>query len=178
MRTIISALDLQDALRNEFFAGFFVSERRWYLEKYPLGVFAGEMCGEKMANVKFFPAIPKIPRSLLKEIIMYFQQDVEKEFVVQVVYRDGKFFINYPDMQLGSKSMVSYAFQIPVGTLLVITIHSHNTMPAFFSATDDADEKITGLYGVIGRLDRKPQICCRASLNGSFGSINVKDLFN
>lgn len=177
MKTIYSAYDLQEALKKEFFAGFFVSGRKWYLEKYPLGLFMGEVCGDTYMNVQFFPAIPKIPGCLLKEIITYFQQNLDKEYVVQVVYRKGRFSVNYPDMQQSSKYMVSYAFQIPIGTLLVMTIHSHNTMPAYFSATDDEDEKITGLYGVIGRLDKKPQIRCRASLCGSFCDIAVKELF-
>lgn len=94
------------------------------------------------------------------------------------MYRAGKFFVHYLERQQSSKYMVSYVFQIPIGTLLVMTIHSHNTMPAYFSATDNEDEKITGLYGVIGRLDRKPQIRCRASLSGSFGDIAVNKLFN
>ena len=52
-----------------------------------------------------------------------------------------------------------------------------NTMPAFFSGTDNEDETITGLYGVIGCLDSKPQIRFRAAMGGSFGSIPIKKLF-
>ena len=177
MRTIFSAYDLQEALKKEFFAGFFMSERKWYLEKYPLGIFAGECAGRRIAHVQYIPAIPKIPGCLLRGILSYFQQDPDKESVVQILYRDGTFFLNYPNIQRCSKCAVSYTFQMPIGAMLVMTVHSHNTMPAYFSATDDADEKITGLYGVIGRLDGKPQIRCRASLNGFFGAIKVTDLF-
>ena len=35
----------------------------------------------------------------------------------------------------------------------VADIHSHATMPAFFSCTDDEDECRTGLYVVIGDVD-------------------------
>jgi len=38
----------------------------------------------------------------------------------------------------------------------VLDIHSHNTMSAFWSSTDDADERqAVRLYGVIGHIDRK-----------------------
>lgn len=38
--------------------------------------------------------------------------------------------------------------------LKILEIHSHNTMGAYFSTTDDADEQQFGLYGVVGRLDQ------------------------
>ena len=31
-------------------------------------------------------------------------------------------------------------------------IHSHNTMGAFWSGTDNADEKETRLFGVLGKI--------------------------
>ena len=33
-------------------------------------------------------------------------------------------------------------------------IHSHNSMDAFFSGKDDQDERSTGLYLVLGKLDK------------------------
>lgn len=35
-----------------------------------------------------------------------------------------------------------------------IEVHSHNTMPAFFSATDNRDENGLRIYGVLGRVDQ------------------------
>ena len=52
-------------------------------------------------------------------------------------------------------------------------IHSHNSMKAQFSCTDDHDERPTGLYIVIGRLDRfYPEISARVSCGGTFLEID------
>ena len=55
----------------------------------------------------------------------------------------------------------------PERYLHVMDVHSHNTMVARFSRTDDRDEQATRLYMVIGRLDRYyPEICCRFACGG------------
>ena len=52
-------------------------------------------------------------------------------------------------------------------------IHSHNSMAAKFSFVDDADEKATRLYLVVGNLDRfYPDITARVSCGGTFLEIN------
>ena len=56
--------------------------------------------------------------------------------------------------------------------------HSHNTMPAVFSGTDNADEKETRLYAVAGRLNRTfPEITVRAGCAGKFIPLNPEDVF-
>lgn len=62
--------------------------------------------------------------------------------------------------------------------LLVMDIHSHNKMPAKFSSIDDADEKATRLYAVIGRLhDNIPEICCRISNGGKYLEVPLNYIF-
>jgi len=52
-------------------------------------------------------------------------------------------------------------------------IHSHNSMEAFFSGVDDMDERGTGLYLVMGELNRFfPDIKARISCGGSFVNID------
>lgn len=59
-----------------------------------------------------------------------------------------------------------------------LEIHSHNTMGAFFSETDDKDEKATGIYVVVGRLDRLfPEIKARISVGGKFVDIAPEEIF-
>lgn len=49
----------------------------------------------------------------------------------------------------------------------VIDLHSHNSMPAFFSATDDADEQGLRFYAVIGRIETDtPEIRVRVGVYG------------
>lgn len=60
----------------------------------------------------------------------------------------------------------------------VIDLHSHNSMPAFFSATDDADEQGLRFYVVIGRIDTDtPEIRVRAGVYGHFMDVPADMLF-
>ena len=57
-------------------------------------------------------------------------------------------------------------------------IHSHNSMKAFFSAKDDADEKSTRLYSVIGHIDKYfPDIKTRISNGGKHWPIDPAEVF-
>lgn len=53
----------------------------------------------------------------------------------------------------------------------LIEIHSHHQMPAFFSEMDTADEQGFRLYGVVGHLDRTPEIRMRVGIYGQFWEI-------
>jgi len=48
----------------------------------------------------------------------------------------------------------------------LIEIHSHHSMAARFSSTDDTDETGFRLYGVIGRLSEAPEIRLRVGVYG------------
>jgi PRTRC genetic system protein A len=60
----------------------------------------------------------------------------------------------------------------PVGRDAIMDFHSHHSMPPFFSATDDRDEK-NGfrLYAVVGNLDAQPAILTRVGIYGHFWTI-------
>lgn len=57
-------------------------------------------------------------------------------------------------------------------------IHSHHTMSAYFSATDNSSEIRSGFYGVVGRihLDR-PEAAFRSSCGGVFKQVTANRLF-
>ena len=59
----------------------------------------------------------------------------------------------------------------------VMDIHSHNTMPAFFSSIDNADEKANRVYGVVGGFGGVPEMKLRAATGGKFVSIALPDVF-
>lgn len=61
----------------------------------------------------------------------------------------------------------------------VIDLHSHNSMPAFFSDTDDGDEQGFRFYCVIGRIDTEtPQIRCRVGVYGHHMDVPALDIFD
>ena len=63
--------------------------------------------------------------------------------------------------------------------LLVMEVHSHNTMGAVFSRTDDKDEIATRLYTVIGRLDKVfPDMTTRISVGGKHLVIDPAIVFD
>lgn len=127
--------------------------------------------------------LPKIPMDMLQQVITFFRSYIQKDSVVEAMVnllwdrQDEKYAIHVPE-QVVSKASVKAA---PSGLdderyLHVADIHSHNTMSAKFSITDNEDEKATRLYIVIGRLDKYfPEINARISNGGKFHQIDPSD---
>ncbi len=61
----------------------------------------------------------------------------------------------------------------------VIDLHSHNSMPAFFSGTDDGDEQGLRFYAVIGRIDTDtPEIRVRVGVYGHHMPVPAELVFD
>lgn len=62
---------------------------------------------------------------------------------------------------------------------IVMDLHSHCQMPAFFSSTDDRDEAGFRLYAVIGRIfEPRPEIAVRVGVWGSVCPVPASDIFS
>lgn len=61
---------------------------------------------------------------------------------------------------------------------VILDLHSHGTMDAFWSGTDDGDEQGFRMYGVIGRLDERPEIRLRLGVYGYRFPLPVSLLFD
>jgi len=104
-------------------------------------------------EVYHFLATLQIPSEILGEIVNYFAEDLSRESIVQVWEEDGVFKVVKPEYADASKAYIRYTFPSTTKGKYICAIHSHNTMQAFFSPVDDADElEFPGLYGVIGRI--------------------------
>ena len=129
----------------------------------------------------FIPAFPPVPYGQLEEIIAFFRKMLPME-AAAVTYRslaDGRYCTYIPRQTV---SAAGVDFTLPdmdrEKFLPFLEIHSHNTMGAFFSETDDKDEKATGIYVVVGRLDRLfPEIKARISVGGKFVDIAPEEIF-
>lgn len=131
--------------------------------------------------------VPRIPAKILVQIVSFFRKInkmYDSEVFVQVFYDTEKeeYFATVPEQTVSGAS-VSYnndaSGVVDRNHLLVFEIHSHNTMDAFFSGVDDADEKDDRFYGVIGRITQYfPKILIRLSLGGRKEMIDVEDLFD
>jgi len=60
---------------------------------------------------------------------------------------------------------------------ILMDIHSHCEMPAFFSKTDNADEQGFRLYGVLGNIFTRPTARFRVGLYGDFWAVGLQTLF-
>ena len=146
----------------------------------PIGVFTGRKVENsfKVESLDFTFSLPKIPYYFLDTIVQEFKKDLRNEDMVQIYWSvtDKLYYMVKPTMQV-SKVRVEYETAF-TKDILVASIHSHNTMRALFSSTDDEDEIMTGVYGVIGCLDKDVEMNFRASYDGNFKSITVSDLFD
>ena len=124
----------------------------------------------------FQMSLPRLPANLLTQIIAFFRRvcvdygrDVEALVNVLWDREKGEYVLHVPPQRIDKVSVETdlSAQPNPERYLHVMDVHSHNTMAARFSRTDDLDEQATRLYMVIGRLDRYyPDIRCRFACGG------------
>lgn len=60
---------------------------------------------------------------------------------------------------------------------IVLDLHSHHEMPAYFSGTDNRDEQGCRFYAVIGRIYSRPEIRLRLGVYGDFFEFPAAALF-
>ena len=134
----------------------------------------------------FIPALPKIPYSILSEIIAFFKTYVteksENEAMANIYwsFEEEKYRVHVPKQTVTKASVDTNLPDIDEEKfLLVMEVHSHNTMEAVFSRTDNKDEIATRLYTVIGRLDKVfPDMTTRISVGGKHLVINPAIVFD
>ncbi len=152
-----------------------------------IGIFkakANRISGLTNIRAGFTPALPLIPFEMLCEIISFFRYFADRKNVCEAlvnVYWDEKnseYVVKVPEQKVGRDAVDTILPDIEDDLLHVMDIHSHNFMKAYFSTTDDADEKATRLYTVIGRLDKMlPDILTRISVGGKFEDIHPSEIF-
>ncbi len=134
----------------------------------------------------FTPALPRIPQSLLQQIISFFRcymSDVEYEALAHILWdkEEKRFVVHIPPQEV-FKARINANLsrdELPEERYLhYADIHSHNSMAAKFSPIDDQDERATRLYIVLGKLDRFfPDITVRMSCGGTFCELDPALIF-
>lgn len=131
----------------------------------------------------FSPALPKIPAELMGQIIAFFRAFMtdhgENEAFAQIYWdkAEKRFFAYVPKQSVCKEEVEANLHDCPYDDeeryLCYADIHSHNSMDAFFSGKDDQDERSTGLYLVLGKLDKfYPDVKARIFCGDSFVSID------
>lgn len=126
----------------------------------------------------FTPALPLVPMELLAQIISFFRcymNGGEQFEAMAHIYwdRQEERFVAHIPRQSVTKAHIDADLSrddLPEDRYLhYIDIHSHNSMEAKFSPVDDADERATRIYIVVGRLDKFfPDITVRMSCGGTY----------
>lgn len=134
----------------------------------------------------FIPALPKIPYDMLSEILMFFKTYAllsgEVEALANIYWSvdEEKYFVHVPKQEVSKANVNTTLPELDEDKfVLVMELHSHNTMPAVFSRTDDRDERATRIYTVVGRLDKVfPDILTRISVGGKYVTIPPETVFD
>ncbi len=162
--------------------GFHVVQGRdgfmYRIEQMPYGCFD---CREDGSDVDFRMTERKIPYGILLDVVAFFKKNPLKEAAAQVFYdvNTRKYEIYYPEQKVTFASVVfTRSHDMERDKVLVMDIHSHGTMNAFFSSVDDNDEKGTRLFMVYGNLDKKEiTYKLRAGIAGNYKMLKLNDVF-
>lgn len=129
---------------------------------------------------------PAIPMRILVQILSFFRKindQYDSEVFIQVFWDKNteEYFAHCPKQTVSGAS-VKYEndeFINDSSKVLVLEIHSHNSMSAFFSGVDDADEKGDRFYGVVGRVNQPfPEIILRLSIGGRKSNVDIGYIFD
>lgn len=131
--------------------------------------------------------LSKIPGELLTTTISFFKaycsSAEQNEVMVQVFYdlQTGQYELECPVQSVRWDSIeadCTQRFNDP-RYVQVLHIHSHNSMPPFFSPKDNFDEKAYMLYAVIGGLmNEVPEMKLRVGARGQFFSLPIEYIFD
>ncbi len=114
----------------------------------------------------------KIPKRLYDLALSVLFVDRERERYLAVTW-EGEYRLRQPPQE-GSAGGVEYE---PLPDT-ILDIHSHGSMSAFFSGTDNHDEQGLRLYMVVGRLDTLiPEVEMRVGVYGYFAPLVFEQIF-
>ena len=110
------------------------------------------LCGVREG---FFPALPPVPTALLRRTVEIFKERPETEAMVTVAYDElrGTHRLVWQGGAADRASVDYLPLLDDERHVVVAEIHSHHRMDAYFSRTDDGSERVSRLYGVVGRVD-------------------------
>lgn len=124
-------------------------------------------------------ALPPVPRSLVNAMWVtanhWAEQGLETLFHLTwspiSIYNDGWDLIEPPQERSGGNVRPLEDGAGSSHERAIIEVHSHHSMAARFTGTDNRDETGFRLYAVLGRLDSRPEIRMRVGLYGHFWEI-------
>ncbi len=144
----------------------------------------------KLRTEQYKMTVPRVPAEIYHQIKAFFLDIADEmgnaEAYIQVYYDlEEKKYVSFVPKQVVSGASVRYDNEENLSTknvdryIFVLEIHSHNTMSAFFSGTDNADEKETRFYGVFGKIkDTTPEFKLRFIVHEQALIVRAEDVFD
>ena len=157
--------------------------RKTEMGRFITPVFETNAIGKVKAG--FTPALPLIPAAILFEILQFFKYMAHKgnyEALANIYWdrQEQRFIVDIPEQKVSRVSVssrLSGAFDSD-RFLHYMDIHSHNNMNAFFSETDNRDERAARVYAVVGKVTGFfPEIKVRIANSRSFVEIDPSVVF-
>jgi len=131
-----------------------------------------EVRGLAPLEKKFILTYGSIPQRFFDLSLNMFLADTTREHYVAVVGDAGyHFYIPVQDKEGGT---VIYE----LGDRVVLDLHSHTHMRAFFSTRANADEKGLKVYGGVGNLGGTPVVKLRLGVYGYYLPLSWRDVFD
>jgi PRTRC genetic system protein A len=130
-------------------------------------------------------ALSKIPWAIFDQTLAFFRAVMARcdgaEAYLQVFW-DREELVYFPHVPRQSVASGGVSFirnvELEKQHVLVLEVHSHNSMGAFWSGTDNGDEKAERIYMVIGKVqDRAPEVKLRAGLAGFYMPLELEQVF-
>ena len=113
----------------------------------------------------------RIPQRFFDLAVSAMMVDTSRERYMGVAWDYG-YQLYVPEQETTGASV-----QYSVGSDVVLDLHSHGNMGAFFSGTDNQDEQGLRLYAVVGKLNETPVVKLRAGVYGYFYPLRWNDVF-
>lgn len=122
------------------------------------------------------PKVAKLPGRLLTAMLAHASRFPKREIVYQVTVENGRFQVHVA--AYGDKTSAEFV-DVATSDKILFEAHSHNTMPAFFSPTDNAYEQYFRWYAVLGQVTvERPQVILRLGVHGYHFPVRLDNLFN
>ena len=124
-----------------------------------------------------FNLIERVEAGFVLDMLNLSRQAAPREMLFYLVRRSAWNLI-IPSQVMSSGSVRPNDPFNPNAREALIEVHSHHSMGAFFSATDDRDETGFRIYAVLGRIFDRPTLSVRVGVYGHFWQIPAGWVFN
>lgn len=127
---------------------------------------------------------PKIPLDIIQHMLELSREARDGDGrTVEILFHlvwNKDWYLAVPDQEQHPASVKPIGRSVGPNSsyeMAFIEVHSHHSMSAFFSGTDDKDEQGFRIYGVLGTIFDRPTLRLRIGVYGQFWEIPAEDFF-